>query len=196
MSIWDISADGNDSWGWKYLLNFRSWIGDHVRYRIGDGNSINVWHGKSHEGLSLSNLFSKKEIFNVGFKDYDKIKDVVGENGWKWPQSWIIKYPWLARLQVPTFNNKPDKAIWIDNSGSERKFSTNIVWKDVRGDSVYFIWQERNLRLFNNCSRDEIELFSIMCDDLRAKMVSIKVKESVNVCQAKAIWNIKFARRE
>nr|GEZ38744.1 RNA-directed DNA polymerase, eukaryota, reverse transcriptase zinc-binding domain protein [Tanacetum cinerariifolium] len=139
-SIWDISADGNDSWGWKYLLNFRSWISDHVRYRIGDGNSINVWHDKWHEGLSLSNLFSKKEILYVGFKDYDKIKDVVGENGWKWPQSWIIKYPWLARLQVPTFNNKPDKAIWIDNSGSERKFSTNIVWKDVRGDSGKVSW--------------------------------------------------------
>ncbi|GJW14949.1 hypothetical protein Tco_0019082 [Tanacetum coccineum] len=172
-SVWDISADSKDSWGWKCLLNFISWIGDHMRYRIGDGNSINIWHDKWHEGLSLSSLFSKKEIFYAGFKDYDKIKDVVA------------------------FSNSPDKAIWIDNNGSKRKFSTNIVWKDVRGDSVYFIWQERNLRLFNNCSRDVNELFSLMCDDLRAKMVSITVKNSVNVCQAEEVrLDILEARRK
>ncbi|GJS30217.1 RNA-directed DNA polymerase, eukaryota, reverse transcriptase zinc-binding domain protein [Tanacetum coccineum] len=76
-SVWDIIADSKDSWGWKCLLNFISWIGDHMRYRIGDGNSINIWHDKWHEGLSLSSLFSKKEIFYASFKDYDKIKDVV-----------------------------------------------------------------------------------------------------------------------
>ncbi|GJW04980.1 RNA-directed DNA polymerase, eukaryota, reverse transcriptase zinc-binding domain protein [Tanacetum coccineum] len=126
ISVWDVSADSKDSWGWKCPLKLRSCIGDHMRYRIGDGNSINVWHDKWHEGISLSSLFSKKEIFYARFKDHDKIKDVVGENGWKRPHNWIIKYPWLANLQVPAFSNSPDKAIWIDNSGSERRFSTNI----------------------------------------------------------------------
>nr|GEZ58362.1 reverse transcriptase domain, reverse transcriptase zinc-binding domain protein [Tanacetum cinerariifolium] len=31
-------------------------------------------------GLSLSSLFSKNEIFYAGFKDHDKIEDVVGED--------------------------------------------------------------------------------------------------------------------
>nr|GEV54830.1 hypothetical protein [Tanacetum cinerariifolium] len=125
-SVWDVSVDSKDSWGWKCLLNFRSWIGDHMRYRVRDGNIINVWHDKWHEGLSLSSLFSKNEIFYVGFKDHDKIN--------------------------------PDKAIWIDSSGSERNSLLTLFGK-----------------------MDKNELFSLMCDDLRAKMVSITLKNSMNV---------------
>ncbi|GKA69396.1 RNA-directed DNA polymerase, eukaryota, reverse transcriptase zinc-binding domain protein [Tanacetum coccineum] len=281
-----------------------------MRYKIGDGNSISVWHDKWCDGISLSSMLSKKEIFYAGFKDNDKIKDVLGENGWKWPQYLLVKYPWLANIQVPTLSNNPDKPIWVDNNGSEKSFSTNTVWKDVRGSSgkvnwhalvwhpncipkhnfilwlvakkklctqdrmkkwypnkvfecsfckkdpdsrehlffkcdyaqqiwkmicemaklrlkeekyenileeiskgnnqrsvwgvikslclaatVYFIWQERNMRLFHNCKRNVKELFEIMCEDLKAKMVSISVKISKNVIQAETVWNVKFSRR-
>ncbi|GJV82770.1 RNA-directed DNA polymerase, eukaryota, reverse transcriptase zinc-binding domain protein [Tanacetum coccineum] len=36
----DVDVDPKDSRGWKCLLNLRSWIGEHMRYRIRDGKSI------------------------------------------------------------------------------------------------------------------------------------------------------------
>ncbi|GKC81363.1 RNA-directed DNA polymerase, eukaryota, reverse transcriptase zinc-binding domain protein, partial [Tanacetum coccineum] len=72
--------------------------------------------------------------------DRDKLIGVLGDNGWKWPQQWFIKYPWLANIQVPILSNHKDKAIWVDNNGSEKRFTTNIVWKDVRGSSGKVSW--------------------------------------------------------
>nr|GEY93212.1 hypothetical protein [Tanacetum cinerariifolium] len=102
-SVRDISADNKDSWGWKCLLDLRGWIGNHMRYKIGDG--------------------------------IDKISNVFGEHGWKLLGQWVIKHPWIANIQVPILSNQHDRAIWVDNKGSEKRFSTNTVWKDVRGSS-------------------------------------------------------------
>ncbi|GKB65054.1 hypothetical protein Tco_0921240 [Tanacetum coccineum] len=43
--------------------------------------------------------------------------------------------------------NHKDKAIWVDNNGSEKKFTTNIVWKDVRGSSGKVSWFQSNLSM-------------------------------------------------
>ncbi|GKB76435.1 RNA-directed DNA polymerase, eukaryota, reverse transcriptase zinc-binding domain protein [Tanacetum coccineum] len=86
-SVWDVEIDSKDSWGWKCLLNLRSWVGNHMRYKIGDGKSINVWHDKWNSDVSLSSMIRKKEIFYASFKDQDKIQDVLNDNGWKWPQN-------------------------------------------------------------------------------------------------------------
>ncbi|GJX49917.1 RNA-directed DNA polymerase, eukaryota, reverse transcriptase zinc-binding domain protein [Tanacetum coccineum] len=77
-SVWDVEIDSKDSWGWKCLLNLRSWVGSHMRYKIGDGKSINMCHDK--------------------------------------------------------WNSESDQAIWVDSNGNEKRFSTNNVWKDVRGN--------------------------------------------------------------
>ncbi|GJV21719.1 hypothetical protein Tco_1370739 [Tanacetum coccineum] len=79
-SFGDINIDPKDSWGWKCLLNLRTWVGDHMRYRIGDGKSINVWHDKWNNEVSLSSVISKKEIFYAGFDYLDKISDVRCED--------------------------------------------------------------------------------------------------------------------
>ncbi|GKB64967.1 hypothetical protein Tco_0921153 [Tanacetum coccineum] len=81
MSVWDITADSKDSWGWKCLLKLRTWVSEHMRYRIGDGKSNSVWHDNWNNETSLSNVISKKEIFYAGFSDHDKISDVMDGKG-------------------------------------------------------------------------------------------------------------------
>lgn len=60
--IWDIDIEKKDNCGWKCLLNLRSWVGDHIRYRIGDGKSINVWHDRWYTDTPLSNFFLSKKM--------------------------------------------------------------------------------------------------------------------------------------
>ncbi|GJV19454.1 RNA-directed DNA polymerase, eukaryota, reverse transcriptase zinc-binding domain protein [Tanacetum coccineum] len=148
-SVWDVDIDSKDSWGWKCLLNLRSWVGNHMRYKIGDDKSINVWYDKWNSDISLSSLISKKKVFYVGFKDQDKIHDVMDDNGWKWPQNWLDKYPWIASIRTPSLVNQPDQAIWVDNNGNERRFLTNTIWKDVRGNYRKVNWY--NLVWHSNC---------------------------------------------
>ncbi|GJV51016.1 putative reverse transcriptase domain-containing protein [Tanacetum coccineum] len=138
LDLWNIASRKESLW----------WIGDHIRHKIGDGKSISVWHDKWYNGISLSSLISKKEVFYAGFKDRDSIQDVLNENGWKWPQNWVIKFPWLANIQIPNFTN-PDKTVWIDNNGNEKNFSTNTVWKDVRGNDAKVCW--KNVVWHPNC---------------------------------------------
>ncbi|GJT79966.1 RNA-directed DNA polymerase, eukaryota, reverse transcriptase zinc-binding domain protein [Tanacetum coccineum] len=77
-------------------------------------------------------MISKKEIFYADLKDQDKLHEVLDDNGWKWPQNWKYKYPCIANIQTPFITDKPDQAIWVDNNGNEKNFSTKTVWKDVR----------------------------------------------------------------
>ncbi|GJX81501.1 RNA-directed DNA polymerase, eukaryota, reverse transcriptase zinc-binding domain protein [Tanacetum coccineum] len=134
-SVWDVDVDPKDSRGWKCLLNLRSWIGEHMRYRIRDGKSISVWHDKWNNGTSLSSFISKKDVFYAGLNNMDKLSDMIYDNGWRWPQNWIIKHPWLSNIKVHVLSNTPDKPVLLDNNGKDRRFFTNIVWKDVRGNN-------------------------------------------------------------
>ncbi|GJR06050.1 RNA-directed DNA polymerase, eukaryota, reverse transcriptase zinc-binding domain protein [Tanacetum coccineum] len=279
-TLLDISIDPKDSWRWKCLLNLRSWVSDHMRYRIGDGKSINVWHDKWNNETSLSSVISKKEIFYAGFSDIDKISDAMDG-------------------EASSLSKSLDKPVWVDNNGIDKKFSTSIVWKDVIRENgkvswykivwhpncipkhtfilwiavkkrlctqdimakwypskvfkcslckkepdshdhlffnceyaqkvwkkvctlarmkfkvdtwvniveelssnqnsnnvwtviknlclataVYYIWQERNMRLFQNSKREANDLAKIMIEELKAKMVYIAVKNSNNVLLA------------
>ncbi|GKE52206.1 hypothetical protein Tco_1487362, partial [Tanacetum coccineum] len=161
MSVWVITVDTKDNCGWKCLFSLRDWIGSHMRYKIGDGKSTTVWHDKWNNEVSISSIINKKEIFYAGFTDHATIQNVLDDKGWKWPYNWLVKYPWIASIQTSKLSNTPDKL--------------------CLAAGVYFIWQERNMRLFNSHKRDEKELFEMMCEDFRAKMISICVKENVNV---------------
>ncbi|PWA83947.1 reverse transcriptase domain, Reverse transcriptase zinc-binding domain protein [Artemisia annua] len=73
------------------------------------------------------------------------------------------------------------------------------VWEMIKkiclAATVYYIWHERNSRLFTGQKRSAEEMFKVICDEIKAKMVSIKVKQTVNVLIAENLWNIKFDRK-
>ncbi|GKF71918.1 hypothetical protein Tco_0208032, partial [Tanacetum coccineum] len=75
------------------------------------------------------------------------------------------------------------KNVSWDDEMSKGK-NKHSVWEVIRklclAAAVYYIWQERNLRLLNNSKREATDLFGILIEELRAKMVSITVKESNN----------------
>ena len=309
-SVWDVTVDNNDSWFWKNILKFRDWVGKNMRYQIGKGKTINVWHDIWKNDQRLSTHISKKDIFYAGLNDTDKLADVIDDSGWKWPAHWSLKYPIITNLEVPELNNMPDKAVWIDKNGNVKDFATSTVWKDVRSEddavrwkslvwyshcipkhafilwlavknklctqdklqkwypnkvyecslckngldshnhlffeceyskevwgmvsnkakihenedtwegivnkmssigesrsvweiikklclaaTVYHIWQERNGRLFGGNNSTAETLFNVICEDIRAKLVTVKVRQCANVLDAETIWNVKFGKK-
>ena len=72
------------------------------------------------------------------------------------------------------------------------------VWEIIKklclAATVYYIWQERNSRIFTSQKRSADEMFKTICEEIKAKMVSIRVKQTKKILNAETIWNIKFDR--
>ena len=45
-SVWDVTIQMNESWGWKSILELRDMVGRYMRYKIGDGTTVSMWHDK------------------------------------------------------------------------------------------------------------------------------------------------------
>lgn len=63
---------------------------------------------------------------------------------------------------------KYDTKSWDDRLKEMSKMTNkNNVWSVIRrlcfDDVVYYIWNERNARIFNSCNREENVLFENMC---------------------------------
>ncbi|PWA55927.1 reverse transcriptase zinc-binding domain-containing protein [Artemisia annua] len=85
--------------------------------------------------------------------------------------------------------------IWAEIvSGISIRTANNSLWSVIQrlvfGAAVYYIWQERNLRLFQKKFRSEETVFKIIVDIVRHKLLSLKIKPSVESVKAAVIWKI------
>lgn len=66
----------------------------------------------------------------------------------------------------------------------------SIVNRLVMGASVYYVWQERNNRLFKRGTRSGDQLFRVIYDTLRLKISSLRVKDSKEMQRVFRTWKI------
>ncbi|GKB24354.1 RNA-directed DNA polymerase, eukaryota, reverse transcriptase zinc-binding domain protein [Tanacetum coccineum] len=118
----------------KTILSLRNMLMEHIRHKIGNGRNISAWYDRWNDNQTLSNHISKREVCLAGFNDQSKLCDIVYGNRWKWPDDWMVKHNFLLNIHVPTFNDEPDKVSWATNQGKMVKFSTNQVWRDIKGE--------------------------------------------------------------
>ncbi|GKC61478.1 reverse transcriptase zinc-binding domain-containing protein [Tanacetum coccineum] len=74
----------------------------------------------------------------------------------------------------------------------------NMIWSIVRrlvcGAAVYYVWLERNARLFGEAKRDEAFLCQEIMDTVRMKIMSLHVRDSMAVKSVELKWNVKLHR--
>ncbi|PWA51007.1 reverse transcriptase zinc-binding domain-containing protein [Artemisia annua] len=85
--------------------------------------------------------------------------------------------------------------IWAEIvSGISIRTANNSLWSVIQrlvfGAAVYYIWQERNLRLFEKKFRSEEAVFKIIVDIVRHKLLSLRITQSVDSVNAAVIWKI------
>ncbi|GJX07043.1 RNA-directed DNA polymerase, eukaryota, reverse transcriptase zinc-binding domain protein [Tanacetum coccineum] len=73
---------------------------------------------------------------------------------------------------------KPSNSIW------------SVIQRLVLGASVYFIWQERNVRLFNSKYRSVDVVFNIIVNSVRLKLLSLNLKWSRDVGIGSKVWHL------
>nr|GEV43296.1 RNA-directed DNA polymerase, eukaryota, reverse transcriptase zinc-binding domain protein [Tanacetum cinerariifolium] len=92
----------------------------------------------------------------------------------------------------------------LDLNGNRHPFSTHVVWNVLKprglvisiiarlvlGATTYFIWKERNLRIFKNQSRTISQVDDIILHNVRLKLLTLNFKNTWKVRLILAIWNV------
>ncbi|XP_071739584.1 uncharacterized protein [Rutidosis leptorrhynchoides] len=73
---------------------------------------------------------------------------------------------------------------------ANRNSSTVVVAKLCYAATVYFIWQERNNRVFKRKAKSVEQLFEMIISNVRLKLMSILFKDSARVHQLKVDWQL------
>nr|GEZ41450.1 RNA-directed DNA polymerase, eukaryota, reverse transcriptase zinc-binding domain protein [Tanacetum cinerariifolium] len=123
--------------------------------------------------LQCRSILRNHLVHRVGLSLNCKVSDVVVNGEWIWPDHWRGKFPFLFNLPPPLLIKD---------------------WKDKRlvlGASVYYVWQERNMRLFQKKFRSAEDLCFLTRDTVRCKMLSLKARNSSQESEAASLWNFK-----
>ncbi|GJT85212.1 hypothetical protein Tco_1066929 [Tanacetum coccineum] len=281
-SFWDIPYHGNMTWGWRKILQLRPLIRSFIWSCIGDGSQTSMWFDRWCAASPLSSIISSRDIFRAGWNLSTKVRELIHEGNWHWPNDWTIKYPLLCDIPVLMISNEksrdnvvpyadfvwfrnciprhafnmwliikkclkiqdslcvwdvaaghstvcslcetqPDshehlffkcafsQQIWMhlkklvgrSNSGytfdsimtlllpvAKRKASKSTIGKLVIAAAAYFIWQERNRRLFKNTKRSAKDVIECVMSFVRMKLFSCHFKKSKDGLAFARLWEL------
>ncbi|GKB89360.1 reverse transcriptase zinc-binding domain-containing protein, partial [Tanacetum coccineum] len=72
----------------------------------------------------------------------------------------------------------------------------NSIWSVIRrlclGAAVYYIWQERNYKIFKDQKRKWSIVWQLVYDNIKTRLMGLTVKNSKAVEDAAAIWEVKL----
>ena len=96
-----------------------------------------------------------------------------------WDKNLIVK----AQLKVFVL------ALWLYPL-STKSSAKSICARLVVAASTYFIWQERNNRIFKKKSRKVEQVTDVIIATVRLKVISLRFKKSMKVAKVLDVWKI------
>ncbi|GKA17566.1 hypothetical protein Tco_0697403 [Tanacetum coccineum] len=85
--------------------------------------------------------------------------------------------------------SRDDIIVWIVPI-SKFKTVSSVVGRLVLAASSYYVWQERNNRLFSKGERRVEELRDIITDVVRLKLASLRFKSTARVERLRTFWKL------
>ncbi|GJR51054.1 hypothetical protein Tco_1401575 [Tanacetum coccineum] len=178
----------------------------------GDGNVASVWFDRWCALSQLASLISNRDINRASFHSSSKVVDVSDVDSWNCPIEWQDKYPMACSLIVPILDpSSRDLLIWehmkmfagLPNCSSSledivtflvpisKKCSArSVIAKLVFVACSYFIWQERNYRLFKKRERSKEQVLELIMSIVCLKLLSCRFKKTSRVDSLARTWNI------
>ncbi|GJU00959.1 hypothetical protein Tco_1111297 [Tanacetum coccineum] len=178
---------GCNRWKWppEWIIKY-PWLKDINVSNLSNSSDRAVW-------VDNKGLFGIQTAFPNTPLSYglQQRKGYVLKTGWQ-NEVWK-KVCNMAKIQfvIDTWENtldqiskfKNDKSVWT------------VIKKICFAAAVYYIWQERNMRLFDNHKREAKDLTDILSEEVKARLMSITVKDSESVIQAENAWNVIFEKK-
>nr|GEW50964.1 hypothetical protein [Tanacetum cinerariifolium] len=149
-SFSELPIRGNMSWGWHKILHVRQVVRPYFCFCIRDVTKASAWFDNWCSVSPLANNISNRNIYGDGFNRSTKLRDIIVNNVWSWPNFWLLKYTVLTTIGVLHFSNASDCLVWKNSNNVELGFSVAIVWNSIRlrfneVDWYYVVWFSRQI---------------------------------------------------
>ncbi|GJX05019.1 hypothetical protein Tco_0190935, partial [Tanacetum coccineum] len=224
--------------GWRKILQIHPLIQKFKWSRLGASTKASVWFDRCCSLSPLSQQVLVRDIHRAGFEILSRVKDVIDNGNWSWPNEWYSKYPslnmitdsirprrdkiswndlvwfshtiprhafhlWLViKRKLKTQDSRRQWDVWdhlkvyvrlpnvaasLDSFTNQlilmsRKISArSVIVKLVFAASSYFIWKDRNYRLFKNQKRSKDHLIKVIKSTVRLKLLTCKFKKTNSV---------------
>ncbi|GJS75176.1 hypothetical protein Tco_0725057 [Tanacetum coccineum] len=138
-TLWDIPLKSDMSWGWHKILHIRDL------------------------------LLSHRDINREGFHLRTCVADLITNDTWNWPQTWITKAPMLLQVPVPSIvDSYEDTTRWRDSNGTLSDFSIRKAWDVIRPRGDVVLWHR--IVWFSHCiPRHAFHLWLVMRNNLKTQ---------------------------
>ncbi|GKB02827.1 hypothetical protein Tco_0830916 [Tanacetum coccineum] len=103
----------------------------------------------------------------------------VPSEGWLWPQSWLLKAPNIGLMQIPRLEPM-----------AHMRNAKSVMGRLLVAAASYFIWKERNNRVFKNVRRSPEELRDSIIVTIRLKLLTFRFKNNAMVKELLARWKM------
>ncbi|GKD52832.1 hypothetical protein Tco_1286219 [Tanacetum coccineum] len=206
-TLWDIRTKADMSWGWHKILQLRDLVKPFFWVLIGNGLKVSLWYDMWCPHCPLSRFLSPRDITREGYNLQAYVADLILNGAWNWPQAWLIKalnFGLIAALNLDAssqdimrwlagFEHVPpileDIMMCFHPMAAKRMFK-NVVAKLLFLASSYYIWLERNNRLFKNTRRSPEELRDLIMVTVRLKLVTFRFKNTSRVQSLLSLWKM------
>ncbi|GJT22461.1 hypothetical protein Tco_0892398 [Tanacetum coccineum] len=136
----------------------------------------------------------------AGFKLFHSVKDGILNGNWAWTIDWC-DFSFQVWDHLNTFAGLPNSSASLDSIVdmlipiSKKKSARSVTAKLVFAASSYFIWQERNSKIFKNKRRCKDQLIEVIMTTVRLKLLTCRFKRTASVeyffsFGSWLVWNI------
>ncbi|KAK4383815.1 hypothetical protein Sango_3116600 [Sesamum angolense] len=221
-SVWTVDVKGG-SWGWRKILRLRSALLPYIEFKIGDGESFSLWHDPWHSLGSLITRFPRGPG-RTNIPEAAKLSAVVVDGNWSWPPIMdlecieilpcyrlftmaatlsfgeaLVRYPVYPNTEGNGSLHLAEPSMVVDIAWASKKWSgrhiVQAAYRALLAAIVYHIWQERNRRVFQQSMRPSSTIARIVVDEMRQKIISIDLPDSVSSRGLYRLWRIPWPVR-
>ncbi|GJW90516.1 retrovirus-related pol polyprotein from transposon TNT 1-94 [Tanacetum coccineum] len=128
-----------------------------------------VWYDIWDIQCPLINHLSPRDISREGYNLQSRVADLFSNEGWMWPQDWLMKASNLNMIQAPNLDvNTCDSYFWCDVNGNQSVFLVRCVWETIRPRGNEVMWFK--MVWFSHCiPRHAFHLWLVMQNSLRTQ---------------------------
>lgn len=141
ISFWEVKEGSNPTWSWRKLLSLRSCLRNHILHEIGNGEDTSMWFDTWLDIGPLSEIVTKRDIYETRLGLKCKVADVFKEGSWIWPHGWSDKFGVIVNSNLPVVKDGVrDKVKWKMRDGKKDEFSVAKVWQSLRQEKEKVSW--------------------------------------------------------
>ncbi|GJX68842.1 putative reverse transcriptase domain, reverse transcriptase zinc-binding domain protein [Tanacetum coccineum] len=172
-NFWELPIRGRLSWGWRKVLQLRPLIRDYIGFSISDGDKASLWFDNWSTLGPLADFISSHDRHVAGLNASSKVWD------------------YMKSFAALPYSNEVFQQILLEVIPfSKRKSPKSVVAKLVLAASAYFIWQERNWRLYKKNKRTVQQVRECIYSTVRLKLLSCRFKKSKSGASLAQRWNL------